>query len=322
MKYSIAVFLGLILLVGGVPAFVSAQSTGTTTLSALQTQIASLLAHIKTLQDELARVRGQEHEIRTDLHELRKEFKTTLREGMSGDEVRELQEFLASDPELYPEGIISGHFGALTAKAVKRFQKKHNLEQVGEVGPLTRARLNALLEEFPNLPPEFVKKLEMHVATSSNPKRNNQVFLGKGIEKIAVCHKGKTIHFGAPGARAHLAHGDSAGTCGGNPGNNGNSTDTVAPVITGLLATSTGATTAIIKWSTNENASSKVFYDTTAGFSIGTATLSAMVADLVTSHSVPLYGLTASTTYYYRTVSTDISNNTATSSEQSFTTTP
>jgi len=61
--------------------------------------------------------------------------------GSEGSEVTQLQTFLASDPEIYPDGLVTGYFGSLTQAAVKRFQAKHGLPQVGRVGPLTRAKL-------------------------------------------------------------------------------------------------------------------------------------------------------------------------------------
>ena len=64
--------------------------------------------------------------------------------GDRGDEISKLQEFLAKDPEVYPQGQISGYFGALTKQAVIRFQKKYGIAQVGRVGPQTRAKLNEL----------------------------------------------------------------------------------------------------------------------------------------------------------------------------------
>ncbi len=39
---------------------------------------------------------------------------------------------------------MSGYFGALTEKAVKKFQAKYGIEAIGIVGPLTRTKLNAL----------------------------------------------------------------------------------------------------------------------------------------------------------------------------------
>ncbi len=36
---------------------------------------------------------------------------------------------------------------------------------------------------------------------------------GKGSQKVAVCHSGKTLKIGAPAESAHLRHGDSPGAC-------------------------------------------------------------------------------------------------------------
>ncbi len=65
--------------------------------------------------------------------------------GMSGDDVRLLQEFLAKDSALYPEGKVTGYFGPATKRAVVRFQKKYGLSPVGRVGPATLAKLNAMM---------------------------------------------------------------------------------------------------------------------------------------------------------------------------------
>ncbi|MBI3573546.1 peptidoglycan-binding protein [Candidatus Kaiserbacteria bacterium] len=65
--------------------------------------------------------------------------------GSSGDEVTALQTFLAVDPTIYPEGLVTGYYGSLTAAAVTRFQAKYAIDQVGSVGPITRAKINDLL---------------------------------------------------------------------------------------------------------------------------------------------------------------------------------
>ena len=69
---------------------------------------------------------------------------STLSKGMSNSEVTRLQQLLAKDTSVYPEGLVTGYFGSVTENAVKRFQKKHALDQVGYVGPKTRALLNNL----------------------------------------------------------------------------------------------------------------------------------------------------------------------------------
>ncbi|SRR3989338_5120846 len=69
-------------------------------------------------------------------------FNSDLQLGSRGDDVKRLQELLAQDKEIYPDGLATGYFGALTSAAVKKFQAKNGLPQVGRVGPATRAKLN------------------------------------------------------------------------------------------------------------------------------------------------------------------------------------
>jgi len=65
--------------------------------------------------------------------------------GAKGDDVAQLQAFLASDKSIYPEGRVTGYFGSLTQAAVRRFQAKYGISQVGRVGPQTRAKINSML---------------------------------------------------------------------------------------------------------------------------------------------------------------------------------
>ena len=65
--------------------------------------------------------------------------------GMSGSDVSALQTFLAADPTIYPEGLVTGYFGNLTRAAVIRFQQQYRVPPTGFVGPLTRAKINQLL---------------------------------------------------------------------------------------------------------------------------------------------------------------------------------
>ena len=87
------------------------------------------------------------------------------------------------------------------------------------------------------------------------------------------------------------------------------------PVISSISSGTPGQTSATITWTTDEGASSQVSYGTTGAY--GSATSS---ASLATSHSIGVIGLVASTTYHYAIVSTDAQGNTATSSDQTFTT--
>src|SRR3989344_5769365 len=76
----------------------------------------------------------------------------SLRRGISGDDVLRLQQFLARDPSVYPEAITSGYYGALTERAVQRWQVKYNIVSSGSpsstgygvVGPRTAAAIALL----------------------------------------------------------------------------------------------------------------------------------------------------------------------------------
>jgi hypothetical protein len=69
--------------------------------------------------------------------------------GMTGSDVTSLQTFLAGNSSIYPEGIISGYFGSLTASAVSRFQSANGLSAVGRVGPQTLALINSQMGGTP-----------------------------------------------------------------------------------------------------------------------------------------------------------------------------
>jgi Putative peptidoglycan binding domain/Purple acid Phosphatase, N-terminal domain len=66
-----------------------------------------------------------------------------LQLGMSGNDVSDLQVFLAKDPSIYPQGLVTGYFGSLTRAAVSNFQARNGIAVVGRVGPITMAAINA-----------------------------------------------------------------------------------------------------------------------------------------------------------------------------------
>jgi hypothetical protein len=93
--------------------------------------------------------------------------------------------------------------------------------------------------------------------------------------------------------------------------------DTTPPMISGIQVTNIGRRTATVRWTTDEPATHRVEYGTTSALgSVKTA------SGRSTSHAVGLSGLTPNTTYYYRVVTADAAGNTATSSVQTFRTTP
>lgn len=95
--------------------------------------------------------------------------------------------------------------------------------------------------------------------------------------------------------------------------------DIVAPVVSGFSVAPTGSTTATAAFATNESASSRVYYGIVTPLKMTTAS-SVFNAALVTTHSILLSGLTASTTYYVIAESRDAATNVGTSNESSFTT--
>ena len=92
--------------------------------------------------------------------------------------------------------------------------------------------------------------------------------------------------------------------------------DTTAPTISAIAST-TGATTAVITWTTDETSDSQVLYGLDSTY--GTATT--LDSSLTTSHSVTLSSLIESTIYHYQIVTSDASSNQATSSDLTLTTT-
>ena len=56
-----------------------------------------------------------------------------LRVGSRSQEVKNLQEALKDDSSIYPEGLVTGYFGTVTQKAVKKVQAKCGLPETGTI---------------------------------------------------------------------------------------------------------------------------------------------------------------------------------------------
>lgn len=273
MKSKTLLLIIAFLLIVGNSVFAQSNPTSTAALiEQLKQQIATLQAQIAQLQEQI-RVMQQ---TRQQIREITLELRNRLREGMSGEDVKLLQEFLASDPDIYPRGLITGYFGPLTKNALKRFQKRACLPETGEADSTTLWKINELLREGAGksgkIPPGLLR---------------------------------------APGILKKLCSTSTPTT----------TPDTLAPVITEIVATSTSSSTAQISWKTNENADSKVYYSQLSPVDVNaTTTLIKYGPDFVTDHVLILTQLEANKTYYYFVVSSDNSGNTATSSEYSFVT--
>src|ERR1019366_931439 len=90
----------------------------------------------------------------------------------------------------------------------------------------------------------------------------------------------------------------------------------VPPVISGVAAGSVTSSGASITWTTDKASNSQVAYGITSSY----GSQSALNATLVTSHTVTLTGLAASTTYHYQVQSQAAQGGLATSADNTFTT--
>jgi hypothetical protein len=84
--------------------------------------------------------------------------------------------------------------------------------------------------------------------------------------------------------------------------------DCVAPAISNVHATNITGNSAAVLWDTNENSNSSVTYGVAPG---PPGTTPPPLSALVTSHNVPLTGLSSCTSYVYSVASTDAAGNTA-----------
>jgi peptidoglycan hydrolase-like protein with peptidoglycan-binding domain len=94
-------------------------------MAELLERIQELQAQVKALQELHAGLQAQVQEAI--------QLTRTLATGMSGEDVRELQELLATDTELYPEGLVTGYYGPMTERAIQKLQARFGIEQVGNV---------------------------------------------------------------------------------------------------------------------------------------------------------------------------------------------
>ena len=92
-----------------------------------------------------------------------------MSKGARNDDVVRLQELLATDSSIYPDGTVSGFYGSLTEQAVRKFQAKYGLPQVGRVGPATRAKLEEVFAEKTATPAPVVVPAPAPAAATPAP---------------------------------------------------------------------------------------------------------------------------------------------------------
>ncbi len=297
---------GLMLPVG---AF--AQTATSTTASSTQ----ALLDQLKTLQLQIQTAQSQQQTILGQLA-------VTLNMGAKGENVKMLQQLLSQDSSVYPEGTISGFFGKNTAKAVKRFQKKHGLPQAGNVGPKTLKMLNEIFGHNGTSTEDNDHHNNHNHGTTTvshgdGDKHDNDADEHDNDDHKPCFAQGRMT---APGFLKNFGeHGNKKFK--GNEGNGKpcvatTTTDMTAPVISAVSAASLTAGGATIVWTTNENASSQVEFGTSTSY----GSMSTLNVSLSMTHSVVLTGLVPNTMYNFRVWSKDAANNAASSSNMTFTT--
>jgi peptidoglycan hydrolase-like protein with peptidoglycan-binding domain len=176
--------------------------------------------------------------------------------GERGPDVVELQQLLALDAAIYPEGLVTGYFGSLTQRAVERYQCRRAIvcsgspstTGYGRVGPSTMAAVNADL----------------------------------------------------------------------GSGGVGGSDDVHAPTMS-VATIALQPTSAIVGWTTNEDARGRVMYNSSWPFLYVTAP-SISESGYGSAHSITISALTPGTTYYFVRESVDISGNVMWSTWWTFTT--
>lgn len=94
--------------------------------------------------------------------------------------------------------------------------------------------------------------------------------------------------------------------------------DFTNPTLSNIASGTVTSSAATITWNTNESTSTKVNYGLTNAY--GSSTSETDTSPRVTSHAISLSSLLACTTYHYNVVSRDASSNSATSSDNTFTT--
>ena len=297
MKKFITILLSVGILFGVLYIPVSAQETNNSStqelLQTLQGQIERLKTQIEVLITQIKSLRQAKLETKETVKEIKVSLKLIrrLRQGMTGEDVKLLQEMLATDSEIYPEGLITGFFGPLTERAVRKFQKKMGVEQVGVVGPKTLSKVNELLKE----------------GAGSSGKVPPGLLISPGIRK-------KITFVPTPLSGQKLPPGISKKLGEEEEEEEEEEEDTTPPIISEVTATEITATSAKITWLTDEESDSNVWYDIVTPLVVDDETPIESFSDLTLNHNVELFDLTPNTAYYYLVSSTDSALNTATSS--------
>ncbi|MFA6354405.1 MAG: peptidoglycan-binding protein [Candidatus Paceibacterota bacterium] len=133
----------------------SSADTDQSVFDKLQNQIQVLLKQVQDLQRQLESIRNgitpvqptitQPVSPATPISIVCPGLPKIIKFGNTGNEVKNIQKFLAKDKEIYPQGLATGYFGPMTEKALEKFQKKYNLEETGELDDNTKDVLEKVI---------------------------------------------------------------------------------------------------------------------------------------------------------------------------------
>jgi len=138
--------LGVLSMPATTYAVSSNQTTRDLLITTIQNRINDLKAQLDKLTALLQSLQSQSSTSEQDTEDLI-EILNDLRPGMKNNDVKKLQELLATDPSIYPSGLVTGYYGTLTENAVKKLQNKLCLQENGSVNGQTLSRINELLTE-------------------------------------------------------------------------------------------------------------------------------------------------------------------------------
>lgn len=313
-----------------------------------QTIIKHLQEQIKVLETQIVQLKTQLELTNQQVTAIQIELKInrSLQRGITGDDVKGLQIFLSQFPSIYPEGLVTGYFGALTESAVKKWQAQQGIESIGIVGPKTTARINEIIEHGAGqsgvVPPGLIKAPGVQ-STIQIPTIVSPVVSPVGVVTVVTPASTQSLTTGqisAPSAPTTVTTPNTTNTATTNTTTATTSTtptattttvvttvNTAAPVISNIQVTNITANTAVITWTTDKPADSRVYYSWSSALTEGNRAgeVTSLDSTLVTSHSIKIPGLvnggltSAANVYYFQVMSRDSSGNLSRSdSDQSY----
>lgn len=119
-------------------------------VSLLEKQLAALKEQVASLQRALLSkgIHNKETVTPGDRALMPAVLMEDVRAGSLGSSVAVVQLVLAQQsPSIYPEKLVTGYYGNLTAQAVKRFERMHDLPETGAISGETKKKFNEVMQQ-------------------------------------------------------------------------------------------------------------------------------------------------------------------------------